>query len=196
MVEYYGKGILLKRPVTINSFVPFTRFIAPFTCLFSIQNLFVSTRFLNYSYFVCLMFSWDWESGWGGTVVRYEGRFCVVRTCFALCVAKKQGLKLPCDLCTGKLWNESPSQISFKIRTSFLKYCFQLCWCWYKFLMSLKCLNKTNFPGNGLVTLDFLFFFRLWQLKSVLAVGFIWNFYGGFGWTAVWSELEQIICKC
>jgi len=128
------------------------------------------------------MLSWDWESGWGGTVVRYERSFCVVRTCFSLCfrlfVAKKQDLKLPCDLCAGKLWNESPSQISFKIRTSFLKYCFQLCW--YKFLMSLKCLNKTKFPGNGLVILDFLFFFRLWQLKcpcSWVHLELFWGFW-------------------
>ena len=40
MVEYYGKVILLKIPVTVNNFVQFTRFIAPFTCLFGIQNLF------------------------------------------------------------------------------------------------------------------------------------------------------------
>jgi len=39
MVEYYGKGILLKKQVTVINFVPFTRFIAPFTCLSSIQNL-------------------------------------------------------------------------------------------------------------------------------------------------------------
>lgn len=41
MVEYYGKGILLKIAVTVNNFVAFTRFIAPFMCLFGIQNLFV-----------------------------------------------------------------------------------------------------------------------------------------------------------
>ena len=67
------------------------------------------------------MLSWDWESGWDGTVVRYERSFCVLRTCFALCVrlcvAKKQDLKLPCVLCAGKLWNESPSQISFNLLT-------------------------------------------------------------------------------
>lgn len=46
-------------------------------------------------------------------------------------------------------------------------------------------MNKTNFPGNGLVTLDFLFFFRLWQLKVSLQLGSFGTFFRVYGWRAV-----------